>query len=1036
MYRILTAASLVLLLPQSGSAFDIQSLTRRSAGSGTGYVHIPVQHTVKNSNGAPMIRRRASGKYSTVDLENLSSAYSINISIAGQDTTVIVDTGSSELWVDPDCSTAARGNVTDSDEGSGFDVGSPQYCESIGRYDPDSSSTSKDLEKGDVFVYADLTTIELNYYSDNIDIGGLEIKGQQFGVANVTNATALGIMGMGPNSAYGYNSSTQPYSLILDSMASQGLIASRAFSLDLKNYDNATGSIIFGGLDKKKFLGSLQTLPLESPQMSAGAYGDGSDDEKYTNHGYFVTVQSLSMTKPNDTSSSKYDQDSFLAVLDSGTSAILTPEGMSSQICNDVGGTEMTQSGSSFCTVPCDVKNQPGGLDVEFQGKTIRVAFENLFTEVEQDGYTFCFLGVGDTGVATDPPTYILGSPFLRAAYAVFDWDNQQVHLAQASDCGSNVVAIGTGGTAACVVAGRLAEADPELSILVIEGGQDNFNVPNVVNPVLFYQHLLPTSKTALFYKAKASEHLAGRESIVPSGGTLGGGSSINFMMYTRSQREDFDSWNTPGWTANDILPFMRKLETYHGPGDADKHGYSGPIHVSSGGYSIESPKDDYINVLETYGGLPVSKDMQSLDANNCCERSLKYVSPEGKRQDAAHTFLHPKLQDGKHPNLHVLVETKVVRVLFDENKKACGVEVTPNPDFQLQIGVTKSPKQVFRARKLVVVSCGANGTPSVLERSGIGGKEILDKAGVPVVVDLPGVGSNWQDHHLILLPFKTSLQPRETGDLVISGRVKEEDLIRNKDKILGWNLVDVGVKMQPSEADRATLDKDLLAAWERDFKDKPNKPLMLIAFINGFVGDHSALEQGQYVLMANYTAYPYSRGSMHITGPDLDDALDFDVGFFSDPGDIDLKKQVWAYKKQREFMRRTQMFRGEVALGHPKFSPTSKAALVEDVSTLDLHGEDVQDLEYSAEDDKVIEQFLRENIQTTWHSIASCRMAPREDMGVVDGKLSVYGVQNLKLADLSIPPENVGANTNNTALVIGEKAADIIAQELGLPRR
>ncbi|KAI3393560.1 hypothetical protein diail_4151 [Diaporthe ilicicola] len=255
-------------------------------------------------------------------------------------------------------------------------------------------------------------------------------------------------MGMGPNTAYGYNSSSQPHNLILDSMASQGLIASRAFSLDLKNYDNATGSIIFGGLDKKKFQGSLQTLPLQSPQMSAGAYGDGSSDDKHTTYGYFVTVQSLAMTKPNDTSSSKYDQDSFLAVLDSGTSAILTPEGISSQICKDVGGTRMGSSGSSFCTVPCDVRDQPGGLDVAFDGKTIRVSFENLLTESEQNGNTYCFLGVGDTGVATDPPTYILGSPFLRAAYAVFDWDNQQVHLAQASDCGSNVVAIGNGSEA------------------------------------------------------------------------------------------------------------------------------------------------------------------------------------------------------------------------------------------------------------------------------------------------------------------------------------------------------------------------------------------------------------------------------------------------------------------------------------------------------------------------------------------------------------------------------------------------------------
>lgn len=227
---------------------------------------------------------------------------------------------------------------------------------------------------------------------------------------------------------------------------------------------------------------------------------------------------------------------------------------------------------------------------------------------------------------------------------------------------------------------------------------------------------------------------------------------------------------------------------------------------------------------------------MQSLDANNCCERSLKYVSPEGKRQDAAHTYLHPRLQDGRHPNLHVLTETKVVRVLFDGDggNRACGVEVTPNPDFQVQTAVTVRPRQAIKARRLVVVSCGALGTPGVLERSGVGGENVLEGAGVDVVADLPGVGNNLQDHHFVLLPFKTSLGPRETSDLLISGRVKEEELLDNKDEILGWNTVDVGVKMQPSEEDRATFDKDLLAAWERDFKDKPNRPMMLMGVING----------------------------------------------------------------------------------------------------------------------------------------------------------------------------------------------------------
>lgn len=166
----------------------------------------------------------------------------------------------------------------------------------------------------------------------------------------------------------------------------------------------------------------------------------------------------------------------------------------------------------------------------------------------------------------------------------------------------------------------------------------------------------------------------------------------------------------------------------------------------------------------------------------------------------------------------------------------------------------------------------------------------------------------------------------------------------------------------------------------------------------------------------------------MHITGSSHDAPLDFDVGFFSDANDIDLKKQVWAYKKQREILRRTSFYRGELAAGHPKFAAGSTAAITESV---DAPLSNVQDVVYSKEDDAAIEQWLRETVNTTWHSLGTCKMAPREDYGVVDPSLNVYGVTGLKVADLSIPPENVGANTNNTALAIGEKAADIILAEL-----
>lgn len=129
--------------------------------------------------------------------------------------------------------------------------------------------------------------------------------------------------------------------------------------------------------------------------------------------------------------------------------------------------------------------------------------------------------------------------------------------------------------------------------------------------------------------------------------------------------------------------------------------------------------------------------------------------------------------------------------------------------------------------------------------------------------------------------------------------------------------------------------------------------------------------------------------------------------------------------------MRRANFYRGELELTHPQFPAGSKA-------TLKSHekcpaSEEVQDLTYDAEDDKAIEQYLRENIGTTWHSLGTCKMAPREQGGVVDAKLNVYGVQNLKVVDLSIPPGNVGANTANTAYVVGEKGADIIMRELGL---
>ncbi|RYP11398.1 hypothetical protein DL764_000052 [Monosporascus ibericus] len=588
-------------------------------------------------------------------------------------------------------------------------------------------------------------------------------------------------------------------------------------------------------------------------------------------------------------------------------------------------------------------------------------------------------------------------------------------------------VIIAGGGTAGCVIAGRLAEADPGLSILVIEGGRNNVDLPSVVYPGLFLQNIQPATRTALFYKGNKSRQLGDREPIVPSGGVLGGGSSINFMAYVRPQRSDYDSWNTPGWSTNELLPYMKKLETYHGPGEAEHHGYNGPVHVSSGTYRAKAPEGDFIQAAGEVG-YQEFRDMQDLDASNGVERWQRYIGPNGRRQDAASTYLHPKLQDGEHPNLHVVVESQVSRILFDQ-KRAVGVEYRPNPEYQATVNLSQQPLCSVRARKLVIVTCGALGTPPVLERSGLGDPLVLGRAGVPVIEPLPGVGHDYQDHHLIMYPYRTNLKPEETLDEMLSGRVDAAGLTERDDRRLGWNSLDVFGKIRPTESEVSALGPDFRRAWDRDFKNVPDRPLMLLGMLNCFLGDPASVPVGQYATTGTYTAYPYSRGSMHITGPSLDSHLDFETGFFNDVHDIDIKKQIWAYKKQREVMRRTAMYRGEVSAGHPRFAAHSPAACIETDTAL----ENVRDIEYSAEDDAAIEQWLRENINTTWHSLGTCKMAPREQMGVVDANLNVHGVLGLKIADVSIAPENVGANTNNTALTIGEKAADIIVRELGL---
>jgi choline dehydrogenase-like flavoprotein len=423
-----------------------------------------------------------------------------------------------------------------------------------------------------------------------------------------------------------------------------------------------------------------------------------------------------------------------------------------------------------------------------------------------------------------------------------------------------------------------------------------------------------PNSKANIAYQGNPPAEPNGKTHIVPSGGVLGGGSSINLMMYTRGQQSDYDSWDTPGWTAEELVPYFKKvrtlwlgglsvhsndkmqLETYHGPDPTSRHGTNGPIHISGGTFRSSRAEDAFVTAAAQVG-WPEFDDLQILDANNGIQRAMRFVSPDGKRQSTAAQYLHPLLQDNNHPNLHVLVETQVVRVLITDGN-ATGVEYTRNASFHPD---TPHPARTVTAKRQIVLSCGALGTPLVLERSGVGNPSILTRASVPVTVPLPGVGSAYQDHNLLVYPYLSSLTESETLDALATNRPGHTpaDLLTANSPLLGWTGQDVTCKLRPSAADIPSLSPALRASWAADFASHPDRPLMLMSLVGVFGGDLSTLlptpSPQQYFSISTFTAYPYSRGHIHIKSASPQEGahspvVDFDPGFFTDDRDVAMR--------------------------------------------------------------------------------------------------------------------------------------------------
>lgn len=358
----------------------------------TGNVVTASNSVSKRQDGSPL-GNQLQGSFYTIPL---------SIGTPGNRVDVVFDTGSWELWVDPNCAKART----------------PSFCAQFGRLTQSSSlqylNSQTNLTYGTGWAY-------IEYAQDTVAVGSSRIQKQIFGVARDSAFWETGILGAGP-SPKGFNDPERPY-LFIDTLAKEGITKSRAFGLDLAGIDSDRGSVVFGGVDKKKFRGTLERLPIVPAASSPDGFAR-----------YWVNLDGLSLTAGDQTTQVIGPQVVFL---DSGAQLSTFPQPVVDQIVSFFPGAQATQNGQY--QVDCGLRSSKNTLNFKFGKTTIKVSYFDFI--YQYPGTTYCYLGVRPAF----EKMYSLGDSFLRSAYVVYDQDHQELSVAQGDDCGTNLVAIGPG---------------------------------------------------------------------------------------------------------------------------------------------------------------------------------------------------------------------------------------------------------------------------------------------------------------------------------------------------------------------------------------------------------------------------------------------------------------------------------------------------------------------------------------------------------------------------------------------------------------